>query len=80
MGLDATILVFSVLSFKPAFSVLFQPHQEALHFLPLEWYHLHISQVVGISPSYLDSTGDSSSLAFLMMYSAYKLNKQGNNI
>ena len=30
MGLDAMILVFSMLSFKPAFSLSFHPHQEAL--------------------------------------------------
>ena len=46
MVLDAMILVFSMLSFKPAFSFssftlikrLFSP----IYFLPLEWYHLHI--------------------------------------
>ena len=30
MWLDATILVFWMLSFKPAFSFLFHPHQDAL--------------------------------------------------
>ena len=30
MGLDAMILVFLELSFKPAFSLLFHPHPEAL--------------------------------------------------
>ena len=33
-----------------------------------------------MSPSSLDSSFASSSPAFLMMYSAYKLNKQGDNI
>ena len=37
MGTDATILVFRMLSFKPAFS-LFNPHQEALWFL-FTFYH-----------------------------------------
>ena len=39
-----------------------------------------ISEVIDISPSNLDANCASSSLAFHMMYSAYKLNKQGNNI
>ena len=38
------------------------------------------TEVVDISPSDLDSSYESSSLAFCMMYSAYKLNKQGDNI
>ena len=33
MGLDAMILVFWMLNFKPAFSLSFHPHQEALQFL-----------------------------------------------
>ena len=42
MGLDAMILVFWVLNFKPAFATLFfHTYQEPLHFLPLDWYHLH---------------------------------------
>ena len=39
-----------------------------------------ISQVIDISPSNLIPACVSSSPAFLMMYSAYKLNKQGDNI
>ena len=39
-----------------------------------------MSEVIDISPSNLDSSFVSSSAAFLMMYSAYKLNKQGDNI
>ena len=47
MGLDAMILVFWILSFKPAFSLssftsLSRSSLVPLHFLPLEWYHLHI--------------------------------------
>ena len=37
-------------------------------------------EVVDISPSNLDSPCDSSSPAFHMMYSAYKLSKLGNNV
>ena len=43
---DAMILVFSILSFKPAFSLpsftLIKRLLVPLHFLLLEWYHLHI--------------------------------------
>ena len=47
MGPYAMILVFWVLSFKPAFSLLFSPSSRGcysilLHFLPLGWCHLHI--------------------------------------
>ena len=45
-------------------------------------YHwaICISEVIEISPSNLDSSCASSSPAFLMIYSAYKLNKQGDNM
>ena len=39
-----------------------------------------ISEVIDISPGNLDSSCASSSPAFLMIYSAYKLSKQGDNI
>ena len=39
-----------------------------------------MSDVIGISPRNLDSSLCFSSPAFFMMYSAYKLNKQGDNI
>jgi len=43
---DAMILVFWMFIFKAAFSVssftLIKRHLVSLHFLPLEWYHLHI--------------------------------------
>ena len=42
MGPDAVILVFWILSFKSAFSLFFHPHQEVLHFLPLDWCILQI--------------------------------------
>ena len=37
-------------------------------------------EIINFSPSNLDFSCVSSSLAFLMMYSVYKLNKQGDNI
>ena len=52
MGLDAKDLklffffFFFMLSFKPTFSFIYFGHRRSslvpLHFLPLEWYHLHI--------------------------------------
>ena len=39
-----------------------------------------ISEVIDISPGNLDSSLCLSSPAFLMVFSAYKLNKQGDNI
>ena len=39
-----------------------------------------LSEVVDISARNLDSSCDLSSSAFCMMYSAFKLNKQGDNI
>ena len=50
-----------------------------LHFLPLEWYHLHIRLLIFLL-AILSPACDSSSPAFHMMYFAYKLNKQGDNI
>ena len=47
-----------------------------LHFLPEGWCHLHIWGYWYFSRK----SCASSSPAFLMMYSAYKLNKQGDNI
>ena len=39
-----------------------------------------MSEVIDISPGNLDSSLFFISPAFLMMYSAYKLNKQGDKI
>ena len=61
----------------------FHFHQEAFEFL-FTFFHkggvICISEVTDISPGNLDSSLCSSSPAFLMTYSAYKLNKQGDNI
>ena len=48
---------------------------------PRRWCHLHIwSYLLVFFPAILIPACASSSPAFLMMYSAYKLNKQGDNI
>ena len=65
-----------MLSFKPNFPLC---SLVLLHFL-LQGGVICISEVIGISPCSLDSSCVSSSLGFLMMYSAYKLNKENDNI
>ena len=43
MGSDAMILVFLNIEFQASFfTLLFHPHQEVFHFLPLEWCYLLI--------------------------------------
>ena len=81
--LDIMILVFWMLSFKSAFSLfsftLSKSSLVPLHILPLEWY-LHIWGCCYFSQQSWFLLNDLSSLAFHMRYSAYKLNKQGDNI
>ena len=79
---DDMILVFWMLTLKSAFfTLLFQLHQELFSFSSL-------SAIRVVSSAYLRllfllailiPACDSSSLAFPMMCSAYKLNKQGDN-
>ena len=83
MGPDAMILVFWMLSFKPAFSLdsftikrLFSSSLLSCH----KGGVICISEVIDISPAILIPACVSSSLALLMMYSACKLSKQGDNI
>ena len=84
MGLDAMILVFCMLSFKPAFSLYSYSFIKRL----FSSYLLSAIRVVSSAylrlliflPANLIPACASSSPAFLMMYSAYKLNKQGDNI
>ena len=84
MGPDAMILVFQMLSFKPAFSLssfTFIKRLFSSLFSAIAWYHLHIWGYWYFSwQSWFQLVCVSSSLAFHMMYSAYKLNKQGDNI
>ena len=84
MGLDAMILVFWKLSFKPAFSLSSFTFIKRL-FTSSSFYAIRV-----VSSAYLRllifllailiPACASSSPAFLMMYSAYKLNKQGDNM
>ena len=82
--LDAMILVFWVLSFKPTFS------HSSLSFIKRLFSSPSPSVIKVVSSAYLKllifflayliPACASSSLEFLMMYSAYNLNKQGDNI
>ena len=84
MGPDAMILVFWMLSFKPTFSL------SSFTFIKRLFSSSLLSAVRVVSSAYvllliflswiLIPACASSSPAFLMMYSAYKLNKQGDNI
>ena len=84
MGLDAMILVFWMLSFKPAFSL------SSFSFIKRLFSSSLLSAIRVVSSAYLRlliflpgvliPAYASCSLAFHMMYSAYKLNMQGDNI
>ena len=84
MGLDAMVLVFWMLSFKPIFSLSFftfvnrlfsSSSLSAIRVVPSAYLRLLIFLLAILIPACA-----SSSPAFLMMYSAYKLNKQGDNV
>ena len=80
MGLDAMILVFWMLSFKPTFSIPSFPFIKRLFRSSLLFAIRVVSSVslrlLIFLPAILIPAYASSSLAFLMMYSA----KQGDNI
>ena len=84
MGLDAMILGFWMLSFKPAFSLSSFTFIKRL-FSSSSLYAIRVVssaylRLLIFLPAILIPAWASSSLAFLMMYSAYKLNKQSDNI
>ena len=84
MGPDAMILIFWMLTFKPNFSL------SSFTFIKRLFSLSSLSAIKVVSSTYLrllifllailTQACASSSLAFLMMYSAYKLNKQHDNI
>ena len=84
MGLDSIILIFLMLSFKPPFSL------SSFTFIKRLFISSSLSAIRMMSSAYprllvflpaiLIPACASSSPAFLRMYSAYKLNKQGDNI
>ena len=83
MALDAMIFLFWMLSFKPAFSL------SSFTFIKRLFSSSLLSAIRMVSSAYLRllmflpailiPSCASSSLAFHLMYSAYKLNKQDNN-
>ena len=84
MGPDAMILVFWMLSFKPTFSLysftfikrLFSSFSlSAMRVVLSAYLRLLVFLQAILIPAFA-----SSSPAFCMIYSAYKLNKQGDNI
>ena len=79
MGPDAMILVFWMLSFKPAFSLSSFIFIKRLFSSSLIYAIRVVSseylKVLIFLPAIFVTACDSSSLAFCMMYSAYKLNK-----
>ena len=83
MGPDAMILVFWMFSFKPTFSLssftfikrFFSSSLPAITVVSSAYLRLLI-----LPPAILIPACASSSPEFLVMYSAYKLNKQGDNI
>ena len=84
MGLDAMIFVFWILSFKPTFSL------SSFTFIKRLFSSSLLSAIRVVSSPYLRllifllavliPACASSSPSFLVMYSAWKLNKQGDNI
>ena len=83
MGPDVMIFIFWMLSFKPTFSLssftfikrLFSSSLSARRVVSSAYLRLLI-----FLPAILIIAYAFSSPTFLMMYSVYKLNKQGNNI
>ena len=83
MGPDAMILVFWMLSFKPTFSLSFFTFIKRLFSFSLSAISVVSSAYLRLLiflPEILIPACASSCPAFLKMFSAYKLNKQGDNI
>ena len=84
MELDTTIFIFWMLYFKPAFSLFSFTFIKRLYSSSLlsaiRRCIIFVSEVVGCFPQESWFQLVSSSLAFLMMYCAFELNKQGDNM
>ena len=83
MGSDAIILVFECLVLSQLFRSPLSPSSRgsllALHFLPLEWYHLHIWGCWYFSQQSWFQLMLHPAQPFTW-YTLYMLNKQGDNI
>ena len=83
MGPDAMILVFGMLSLKPSFSFssfTFKRLFSSYLLSPIRVVSSAYLRLLIFLPGILIPACASSSLAFLLMYSACKLNKLGDNI
>ena len=84
MGLDAMILLFWMLSFKPPFSLSSFTFIKRLFssslFPAIRVVSSAYLRLLIFLPAILIAACASSSPAFHMMYSAFKLNKEGDNI
>ena len=83
MGLDAMIFIFWMLNFKPAFLLSSFTSNKRLFSSLLSAVRMVSSMYLRLLlflPAILILACASSSPAFHMMYSAYKLNKQGDSI
>ena len=84
MGPDAMILVFCILSFKTTFSLssftFIKRLYSSFSLLAIRVVSSAYLRSLIFLPAILISAWASSSPVFLMMYSANKLNKQGDNI
>ena len=82
--IDAMILVFWMLRFKPAFTLssftLIKRIFSSSSLFTIRVVSSAYLRLLIFLPAILIPACDSSSWAFHMMYSAYKLNKQGDNI
>ena len=83
MGLDAMIFIFLILSFKPAFSLFSCTFIK--RFFRSSLYAIKVVSFAHLRCWYFSWQSwfqlvSHSAFAFCMMYSAYKLNKQGDNI
>ena len=83
MGLDAVIFVFWMLNFKPAFSLssftLKRPFNSSLLSAIRVVLSAHLRLLIFLLATLMLAC-ESSSLAFHMMYSACKLNKESNSV
>ena len=82
---DAMILLFSMLSFNPTFSLSSFTFIKLFHFTSSLLSAIRVGssaylRLLIFLPAILIPACASSSPAFSMMYSAYKLNKKGDNI
>ena len=84
LGPDAMVFIYWMLSFKPGFSlssfIFIKRFFSSSSLIAIRVVSSAYLKLLIFLPAILILVCASSSLAFHMMYSAYKLNKQGDNI